>query len=113
MLRWLPVVLCGLVLGGLAYGQSGRAPDARPLGGSCLWDRECLLGLQCVEVDGVLAGQCSAACNTTGSCQQRFGQSALCIGADVCVRTCENADQCPGGTTCNAYGWCETPNASE
>jgi hypothetical protein len=59
-------------------------------------------------VDGVMAGQCAASCNSGASCQERFGDESMCLGADICARSCEDRSDCPEGNVCNAYGWCES-----
>lgn len=86
-----------------------RAPDARPLGGICEGTRECRLGTRCIDSDGVLAGQCSASCAANSACQQAFGLDTMCLGADLCARACDKPSDCPSGTICNDYGWCERP----
>ena len=103
-------ILCSslLVLGALiALGPVSRAPGAHALGGSCNATRDCREGLSCVDRDGVIEGQCSAACSESSSCQTEFGAAALCLGADLCARSCARASDCPSGTDCNVYGWCE------
>jgi hypothetical protein len=107
MSRWLLVSCCLLVLTAVSYIEPTRAHDARPLGGLCVSDRECQLGLMCAHEAGVMEGQCSAMCNSTPSCQERFGAESMCIGADICARTCSNDAECASGGSCNAYGWCE------
>ena len=109
MSRWLLLASCLLVLGAIFYMEPRRMPNAQMLGGACLSDRNCQLGLACTYVPGVMEGQCAAACNSTASCQERFGTESLCLGADVCARTCKLASDCPSGDRCNDYGWCETP----
>ena len=107
MSRWFLVSCCLVVLTAVAYIGPTRAHDARPLGGQCGSDRDCQLGLSCTHVNGVMDGQCSASCNATPSCQERFGSESMCLGADVCARTCGNDQGCPHGSSCNAYGWCD------
>jgi hypothetical protein len=107
MNRWLLVSCCALVLTAIAYIEPTRAHDAKALGGDCASDRDCQLGLSCLHIAGVLEGQCSATCNATASCQERFGGESMCLGADVCARTCGNDAGCSTGGSCNAYGWCE------
>jgi hypothetical protein len=107
MSRWLLLSCCLLVLTAVAYIEPTRAHDARPLGGQCASDRDCQLGLMCAHETGVIEGQCSAVCNSTPACQERFGSESMCLGADVCARTCGNDDGCSHGGSCNAYGWCE------
>ena len=36
---------------------------------------------------------------------KRFGEQALCLGADVCARACTSPQSCPTGSACNLYGW--------
>jgi hypothetical protein len=84
-----------------------RQPDARPLGGSCQIDLECQVGLECAHVSGVMKGQCAASCNAEASCQERFGSASMCLGADLCARTCQADAECPSGSRCNDYRWCE------
>lgn len=108
MARWLLLSSSLLVLGALAVvGPISRAPDAAALGGSCEATRECREGLDCVDREGVIEGQCSATCSDSSSCRAKFGDAALCLGADLCAQTCARASDCPSGTNCNVYGWCE------
>lgn len=107
MSRWFLMSCCLLVLTAVAQIGPTRAHDAKPLGGRCASDRDCQLGLACLSRDGVIEGQCSATCNATLSCQDRFGTASMCLGADVCARTCGNDAGCPSDSGCNAYGWCE------
>jgi hypothetical protein len=111
--RWLLISGCLFVVSALTYSDATRAPDAQHLGGACSTTHECRKGTTCLEVEGVLSGQCSTACNATDACQQQFGAAAICLGADVCARTCEASRDCPSGTACNTYGWCERPLSSE
>jgi hypothetical protein len=112
--RWLLLSACLFVVGALTYNDVTRAPDAKYLGGACESTHECRKGTTCVDVDGVMSGQCSAPCNASAVCQRGFGNDAICVGADLCARTCQSSAQCPQGTRCNAYGWCERPaTASE
>ncbi|MDD9932643.1 MAG: hypothetical protein OXT09_03525 [Myxococcales bacterium] len=107
MSRWLLLSCCVLVLAALAYAEPTRSPTASGLGGSCATDRDCQLGLECAYVAGVIEAQCTASCNATPACQERFGTQSLCLGADLCTRTCEQDTDCPSDTACNTYGWCE------
>jgi hypothetical protein len=110
MMRWLLLSgSCLLVIGALTYADAGRAPDAQPLGGVCESTHQCRKGTTCVETDGVMAGQCSTTCNSSAACDAQFGTASICLASDLCVRACQNAEQCPTGTACNAYGWCERP----
>jgi hypothetical protein len=111
--RWLSLSACLFVVGALTYSDATRAPDAKHLGGACSSTHECRKGTTCLELEGVMNGQCSAACNASDACQQRFGAGSICIGADVCARTCQTTSDCPASTACNAYGWCERPLVSE
>ena len=97
-----------LVLAAVALiGPQSRAPHAHGLGGACDVTRDCVEGLRCVDSDGVIEGQCSAPCSDSSSCQNRFGAQAMCLGADLCARSCARTADCPSGTDCNVYGWCE------
>lgn len=109
MARWLAVstFLIGLVT--LGFRDVRRAADAEGLGGVCESTHGCRQGTRCVEQDGVMEGQCSTNCNDTLACSQQFGAAVLCLGADLCARACSIAADCPDGTQCNAYGWCERP----
>ncbi len=109
--RWLLLSFSVLALGAVAVIQPdpARAPDARDLGGVCEETRECRSGSRCVDATGVMEGQCSATCSESISCQSQFGQKALCLGADLCARTCGTDGDCPAFTECNLYGWCERP----
>ena len=107
MSRWLFLSLCCTCLLAISAAPPARSATARPLGGVSATDRDCQSDLQCTFVDDVLSGQCSATCSSTPSCQERFGDESMCLGADMCARTCGNDLACPGGSTCNAYGWCE------
>lgn len=106
MSRWLLLSLSVLILGTVAHLGAVRSPTAQPLGGSCVSDRDCQMDLECANVVGVIEGQCSASCNSSESCTDRFGDS-MCLGADLCARNCDESNPCPDGITCNAYGWCE------
>jgi hypothetical protein len=107
MSRWLLVSCCLMVLGAVAHIGPTRAADARPLGGVCGSDRDCQYGLSCASETGVMERQCSAVCNVAAACQDSFGAESMCLGADLCARTCADDAGCPSGTSCNAYGWCE------
>ena len=109
MSRWLLLVCCVSVLGAVSSFETTRAPDAQPLGGPCVRDHECQLGLSCVFTPGVMEGQCTASCNETAACTERFGSKSMCLGADLCARTCHGDADCAQGSRCNAYGWCEAP----
>ena len=111
--RWLLLCFSVLVLAavGFASNEPARAPDARDLGGLCEETRECRSGSRCVDQTGVMEGQCSATCSESLSCQSAFGGKSLCLGADLCARTCADSGDCPAGTECNAYGWCERPRS--
>lgn len=106
MSRWLLLSLSVLILGTVGHLRSVRAPNAQSLGGACTTDRDCQLDLECVAEHGAIEGQCSASCNSSESCEDRYGAS-ICISADLCARTCDASNPCPEGTQCNAYGWCE------
>ena len=107
MSRWL--LLCGalLVLLALTALEPSRAPNAGPLGAACETDGACQHRLECVDIGGVVEGQCAASCNSSASCQERFGRDSVCLGADVCARTCRLDVDCSGGARCNRWGWCE------
>lgn len=106
--RWLYVglTIAALLAAGVSHRLT-RADSAEPLSASCTFDVDCRAGLTCTDVYGVMSGQCSLRCSSTESCRQRFGPRSLCIGADVCVRTCTRDADCPTGTRCNGYEWCE------
>jgi hypothetical protein len=93
----------------VGYIESRRAPNAHALSGSCVGDRQCQLGLSCTYLPDVMEGQCAAPCNSTPSCQDRFGSQSVCLGADVCARTCQHNRDCPSSDRCNDFGWCESP----
>jgi hypothetical protein len=107
MSRWFLFACCLFALAALSYGEPARAPDALSLGGACARDRECQVGLTCTFEPGVIDGQCTAACNSSASCQERFGAQSVCLGADLCARTCTYNADCGGGF-CNIYSWCES-----
>jgi hypothetical protein len=108
--RWLLLSFSVFVLGAVTVvNDPARAPDARDLGGLCEDTHECRSGSRCVDAAGVIEGQCSATCSESISCQSQFGAKALCLGADLCARTCAHDTDCPDGTDCNLYGWCERP----
>jgi hypothetical protein len=111
MSRWLFLTLCCFCLVAISAAPPARSATARPLAGACATDRDCQTGLSCTYVEGVMAGQCAAACNSSASCQERFGDESVCLGADVCARTCSAASDCPEGNVCNLYGWCESAPA--
>lgn len=107
MARWLAA--CSFVVGIVTLGlrDTHRAADAERLGGLCESTHGCQQGTRCVDVEGVMEGQCSTECSETQACSQRFGPAVLCVGADLCARACQVASDCAQGTICNAYGWCE------
>ena len=107
MSRWLFMLACLAVLVGVGRADPPRLPEARDLGGPCEGLRGCRAGLICADVDDVLEGQCSATCNSDETCRQAFGPSSMCIGVDRCVLVCTVDQECPEGTFCNPYGWCE------
>lgn len=107
MSRWLLLICSVLFIGFVTDERSGRTPGAEPLGGACLTDRDCQLELECTIDPGVIEGQCSASCNADAQCQDRFGTLSMCLGADLCARSCDASQPCPDGTRCNNYGWCE------
>lgn len=107
MSRWLFAACCLLCLLSFGFVEPARSLRAHALGGDCSKDRDCQLGLTCAFIDGVIAGQCTAECNATASCQERFGEESLCLGADICARACKSDQSCPTGSICNSYGWCE------
>ena len=107
MARWavLSTFLIAVVTIGLRDGQ--RAADAKGLGGVCESTHGCLRGTRCVDQDGVMEGPCSTGCSDNMACADHFGGAVLCLGADLCARACGETADCPAGTECNAYGWCE------
>ena len=105
--RWL-LLSSGLVLlGAMGALDDQRAPDAHGLSGVCETTRDCQSGTRCVQDEAALEAQCSAPCSATASCQEQFGSPAICLGVDLCARACAQASDCPAGTVCNAYNWCE------
>jgi len=112
--RWLLIgSLLLTTLVAVGYRDVNRAPDAKPLGAACESTHECRWATSCIEVEGVLRGQCSASCNENASCTEAFGGNSLCLGADVCARSCRSSAECPVQTRCNAYGWCERPEGDD
>jgi hypothetical protein len=107
MSRWLFVFCCGLLLVVGSYSERGRSAEARGLAGQCTSDRDCQAGLTCAQVPGVMEGQCSSFCNSSETCEERFGSASMCVGADLCARSCATQAECPEGSTCNAFGWCD------
>lgn len=105
--RWLVLACSVLVLSAVTHLQSVRSPTAVALSGACVTDRDCQNDLSCTFQPGVMEGQCAASCNASESCQERFGTESVCLGADLCARTCELQADCPSGAVCNLYGWCE------
>jgi hypothetical protein len=105
--RWFFAAVCLVVVGALGFSDATRAEHPQPLGGICESTHDCQKGTTCQEIDGVLNGQCSASCNGDDACREPFGRDSLCLGADVCARSCEQNADCPEGTRCNAYRWCE------
>jgi hypothetical protein len=97
--------MVAIVTVGLRDGR--RAADANGLGGVCESTQGCKHGTRCVDQEGVMSGQCSTSCNDETACSEHFGGAVLCLGADLCARACGDAAECPAGTQCNAYGWCE------
>lgn len=111
--RWFLLGACLVVVSALGFSDATRASQAKPLGGTCSSTYDCQKGTTCVEIEGVLNGQCSAACNGDEACHEPFGRASMCLGADVCARSCEQQSDCPEDTRCNAYGWCERPAPSQ
>ena len=107
MARWLMVCACLFGAVSFGYREFNRAPDAKALGGLCDSTYECRLGSRCIDVDGVMRGQCSTSCNSSVSCANAFGSTAFCLGADLCARACQTSSDCLPGTECNDYSWCE------
>jgi len=107
MARWWLLGACVLVFAALGYREAGRAPDAKALGGVCESTYECRKGTYCVQSGEVLQGQCSSDCNATSVCSGAFGLSSLCLASDLCAKTCRTTADCPAGTRCNGYAWCE------
>jgi len=107
MARWM--MACMFALGVVTIGvrDTYRATDAQSLGGLCESTHACQDGMRCVDAEGVMEGQCSSSCSDTSACTAQFGQAVLCLGADLCARACAEASDCPQGTRCNVYGWCE------
>jgi hypothetical protein len=54
-----------------------------------------------------MEGQCSAFCNSSATCTEEFGSASMCVAADLCARTCHTQHDCPEGSGCNAFGWCD------
>jgi hypothetical protein len=109
MSRWLLLTCCISVLGAIAYIEPTRAANAHVLGGSCARDRDCQLGMSCVFEADVMEGQCAATCNDSAACHEQFGSESVCVGADLCARTCTQDADCAQGSQCNAFNWCEVP----
>ena len=107
MSRWLLLICCVSVLGAITAIEPTRAVNARALGDACAIDRDCQRGLSCVYAPDVMEGQCAASCNDTASCHERFGTESVCLGADLCARTCAGDADCTHGSRCNQYNWCE------
>ena len=94
MSRWLFAACCVLSAAAFGFVEPSRSPSARSLGGNCANDRDCQLGLHCAFVEGVIAGQCTATCNSTPACQEHYGEQSLCLGADLCARACTSPQSC-------------------
>lgn len=109
MARWLAVSTLLIGLATLGFREGPRADDAEGIGGICQSTHGCREGTRCVDEESVMQGQCSTSCNDNLACTVRFGGAVLCLGADLCARACSGAADCPEGTQCNAYGWCERP----
>lgn len=91
------------------------APDAASqdphgIGTVCDGNAQCSSDLFC-NTDPVIAaphGQCTYACGeSTSSCIQKAGASAVCTDAGVCVLTCRIDADCPAQTGCSADGYCD------
>ena len=106
-----------MTVSGCGSESSGR-PGAGSLGAPCQTSADCSGSLFCPldSPQHVLDGQCSATCDSSNACDASLGPSRACIGANLCVRDCVNDSDCPAGTTCNDYQWCQrthsTPVAS-
>jgi hypothetical protein len=106
MARWFLLGTCLVTAMAFGYRDAVRSKDAKSLGGACESTFDCKQGTTCPS-DGVLEGQCSAVCSSSGACSEAFGEGAQCLAADLCARTCHATAECLEGTVCNAYGWCE------
>ena len=109
MARWVALSSFVIVIAAFGLRDGERAADAAGLGGVCESTQGCQRGTRCVDQAGVMAGQCSTSCSDNNACADHFGAAVLCLGADLCARACDDAADCPAGTQCNAYGWCERP----
>lgn len=105
--RWLFFASCFVLLAVLLASPWARLSGQGRLGERCDSSFDCQHGLACSDSEEVLTGQCAAGCSSDASCQERFGALSMCIGIDQCVRSCGKEGACPGGTACNAHGWCE------
>jgi hypothetical protein len=109
MSRWLLLSSCMLVLAAVGSLEPTRSAGARGLGGQCGRDRDCQSGLICSTDADVMDGQCTASCNSSAACAERFGVASECLGADVCAQTCKTDRDCASGSACNEYNWCDRP----
>lgn len=82
------------------------------IGETCTSDSDCQGELRC-EDGSTGTDQCTTTCvNSTvveDHCTVSYGSDYHCIGAGICVRSCDNDADCPSGTECNGYWWCERP----
>jgi hypothetical protein len=46
-------------------------------------------------------------CYSSEECKDEFGWRSFCIGLNDCVKRCYQDDDCPAGTYCSTYDWCE------
>ncbi len=82
------------------------------IGETCSSDGDCQGELHCEEGSSG-TDQCTTTCvNSTvveDYCTANYGSDYFCIGAGICVRSCQYDAECPSGTACNGYWWCERP----
>jgi hypothetical protein len=99
-----------MVFVGCSSSDSGNSTPV--LGDICTSSADCGGQMVCHSdtTNYVANGQCTASteCSKDSQCSG-FGSAhgAMCIGANICVATCGVQSDCPNGTICNSYGWCE------
>jgi hypothetical protein len=91
-----PRALGALLLWMVSCGSGD--PARHDLGGSCVADTDCRVGLVCVGDDP--GGQCTRFCTGDTEC----GAGNLCDPEGKCYRACNQTSDCPRAATDPRYG---------
>jgi hypothetical protein len=95
---------------GTGSGAGGGDPGTTGgIGAPCESTTDCKAGLDCHfdTVNYIGHKQCTAACDLSNPCEDRFGSQTFCIGADICVQSCRDSADCPAKTVCSSNKWCK------